>query len=412
MRVIIEADGGSRGNPGIAGSGSVIYNAEHTNELKAISYVVGEATNNVAEYHGLLNGLRAAAALGATDVAVRMDSKLVIEQMSGRWKIKHPDMKELALECKKVAEGFSEVTFDWIPRKENARADELANIAMDAAAEGAASGTIIGGESSDTASVASGDDTTFSEAVTGDLSGEQTAGTTETTDRSTRTTDRSIGGAKIVSPSSWNGATTKPTRFLLLRHGQTEMSVNKLYSGRSNPPLTEQGLWQAQQAAQRIAARGGLAAIVASPLTRCQQTAQAVADKLGMTVTTCDDLIEVDFGDWEGLSFAQANQADPQLHTQWLADSSIKPPGGESLDEAAARVAQARLQLQKAYPEQTVLVVSHVTPIKAIMGQALGASSEVFNRLHLDLASFSIAEFYADGPTCVRLVNDCSHLKT
>ncbi len=409
MRVIIEADGGSRGNPGIAGSGSVIYNAEHTTELKAISYVVGEATNNVAEYHGLLNGLRAAAALGATDVAVRMDSKLVIEQMSGRWKIKHPDMKELALECKKVADGFDEVTFTWIPRKENARADELANMAMDAAAEGAASGKIIGGERSDATSAA---DTTSSGATAGALSGKQAAGTTETTDRATGTADRSMGGAKVVSPSSWNGATTKPTRFLLLRHGQTEMSVNKLYSGRSNPPLTKQGLWQAQQAAQRIAERGGLAAIVASPLTRCQQTAQAVADKLGMTVTTCDDLIEVDFGDWEGLSFAQAHQADPQLHTQWLADSSVKPPGGESLDEAGARVAQARLRLQRDYPEQTVLVVSHVTPIKAVMGQALGASSDVFNRLHLDLASFSIAEFYADGPTCVRLVNDCSHLKT
>lgn len=319
MRVIIEADGGSRGNPGIAGSGSVIYNAEHTTELKAISYVVGEATNNVAEYHGLLNGLRAAAALGATEVAVRMDSKLVIEQMSGRWKIKHPDMKELALECKKVADSFNEVTFDWIPRSENDRADELANIAMDAAAEGAASGAIIGSESSDAYSASN---TTSSGATTGALSGKQAAGIPETTDRST-------GGAKVVSPSSWNGATTKPTRFLLLRHGQTEMSVNKLYSGRSNPPLTKQGMWQAQRAAQRIAERGGLAAIVASPLTRCQQTAQAVADKLGMTVTTCDDLIEVDFGDWEGLSFAQAHQAAPQLHTQWLADSSIKPPGGE-----------------------------------------------------------------------------------
>lgn len=110
MRVIIEADGGSRGNPGVAGSGSVIYDAEHTRELKAISYAVGQATNNVAEYHGLLNGVRAAVALGATEVDIRMDSKLVVEQMSGRWKIKHPDMKQLAVQCQEILRGFTEVT--------------------------------------------------------------------------------------------------------------------------------------------------------------------------------------------------------------------------------------------------------------------------------------------------------------
>lgn len=387
MRVIIEADGGSRGNPGIAGSGSVIYDSTRKTELKALSYVVGEATNNVAEYHGLLNGLRVAAELGATKVDVRMDSKLVIEQMSGRWKIKHPDMQQLALKCKEVAEGFSEVTYTWIPRKENARADELANIAMDAAADGAAGGTFAG----------SGTDGEIAEGIA---------------ENNQATDIHSVDGAKVVSPSSWNGATTRPTRFLLLRHGQTEMSVNKLYSGRSNPPLTKQGLYQADRAAERIAARGGLAAIVASPLLRCQQTAQAVADKLGMVVTTCDDLVEVDFGQWEGLSFSQAHEADPKLHAQWLTDSSVKPPSGESLDQADARVAQALQKLCQDYPEQTVLIVSHVTPIKSIIGQALGVHSEVFNRLHLDLASFSIAEFYADGPTCVRLVNDCSHLKT
>ena len=429
MRVIIEADGGSRGNPGVAGSGSVIYDAEHTRELKAISYAVGQATNNVAEYHGLLNGVRAAVALGATEVDIRMDSKLVVEQMSGRWKIKHPDMKQLAVQCQEILRGFTEVTFTWIPRKNNARADELANIAMDALA----AGKVKAGEFVLLTQDTGGTDTNDEVASTpkGAMEAQQvepavkpqadtanaTATVTVTEPRqhdinNNGATTGSVAGAKVVSPSSWNGAVTKPTRLLLLRHGQTEMSVKKLYSGRSNPALTEQGLWQAQRAAERIAKRAGLAAIVASPLTRCQQTAQAVADQLGMSVTTYDELIEVDFGQWEGLSFAQAHEADPQLHSQWLADPSVAPPGGESLEQANARAIKAQLKIEQDYPEQTILVVSHVTPIKAIIGRALGASAEVFHRLHLDLASFSITEFYADGPTCVRLFNDCSHLKT
>ena len=96
MKITIYTDGGSRGNPGVAGSGSVLFDASGTT-LAEIAYVVGQdASNNVAEYHGLLRGLEAARDLGATEVEVFMDSKLVVEQMSGRWKIKHPDMKKLA----------------------------------------------------------------------------------------------------------------------------------------------------------------------------------------------------------------------------------------------------------------------------------------------------------------------------
>ena len=104
MKVQIKADGGSRGNPGIAGSGTVLYDASGT-VLTSIADYVGTATNNVAEYRALLNGLEAARDLGATEVEVLMDSKLVVEQMSGRWKIKHPDMKELAV----ALEGFANI---------------------------------------------------------------------------------------------------------------------------------------------------------------------------------------------------------------------------------------------------------------------------------------------------------------
>ncbi|WP_415528562.1 reverse transcriptase-like protein, partial [Corynebacterium gottingense] len=133
MKVSVFTDGGSRGNPGVAGSGAVVY-GEGGETLAEIVYVVGsKSSNNVAEYHGLLRGLEAAAELGATEVAVSMDSKLVVEQMNGRWKIKHPDMQKLAVKARKLAGGFDRVTYTWVPRAKNKKADELSNKAMDAA---------------------------------------------------------------------------------------------------------------------------------------------------------------------------------------------------------------------------------------------------------------------------------------
>mgnify|MGYP000843701196 FL=1 len=371
MKVQIKADGGSRGNPGIAGSGTVLYDASGT-VLTSIADYVGTATNNVAEYRALLNGLEAARDLGATEVEVLMDSKLVVEQMSGRWKIKHPDMKELALKAQAIARDFDAISYTWIPRAENSEADALANQAMDAGAAGAPIGIVAGGE---------------------DEAEEGTSGKTHTT-----------------CPTSWNGATTEPTRLILLRHGQTEMSAARQYSGRSNPPLTQLGTQQAAGAARRLAVRGGIDAIVASPLTRTMETARACGDALGLPVASVDGLIELDFGEWDGLTFAQAHEANPEAHSAWLSDTSIVPPGGESLDAAYQRISAVKDELCKDYAGKTVLVVSHVTPIKALLRMALGAGPSLFHCLHLDLASISIAEFYADGPTVVRLVNDTSHL--
>lgn len=134
MRVVVEADGGSRGNPGPAGYGAVVCDAVSDEVLAERSEALGIATNNVAEYQGLIAGLRAALVLGADEVDVRMDSKLVVEQMSGRWKIKHPAMQPLAREAGEVAREIGTVRYSWIPRARNTRADRLANLAMDAQA--------------------------------------------------------------------------------------------------------------------------------------------------------------------------------------------------------------------------------------------------------------------------------------
>jgi probable phosphoglycerate mutase len=136
VKLLIEADGGSRGNPGPAGYGAVVCDAGSGEVLVECSEGIGVATNNVAEYGGLIAGLRAALELGGsgTDVDVRMDSKLVVEQMSGRWKIKHPAMQPLAREAGELVRQLGTVRFTWIPRAENKRADRLANLAMDAQA--------------------------------------------------------------------------------------------------------------------------------------------------------------------------------------------------------------------------------------------------------------------------------------
>ncbi|MBB2992482.1 putative phosphoglycerate mutase [Mycolicibacterium iranicum] len=352
MKVLVEADGGSRGNPGPAGYGAVVWSADRGSVLAEAKSAIGTATNNVAEYRGLIAGLEAAARLGATDVEVLMDSKLVVEQMSGRWRVKHPDLTPLNQTARDLARRFERISYAWIPRAQNGVADRLANEAMDGAS------------------------------------------TTEV----------------VTNPAGWTGAQGAPTKLLLLRHGQTALSVERRYSGRGNPPLTELGTQQAGAAARYLGDRGGVDAVLASPLQRARDTASAAAAALGLDVVVDDDLIETDFGAWEGLTFREASEKDPELHRRWLRDTSVPPPGGESFDAVATRVRGALQRILAEHAGQTVLVVSHVTPIKTLLRMALDAGPAILYRLHLDLASLSIAEFYPDGAASVRLVNQTAYL--
>jgi probable phosphoglycerate mutase len=365
VKVEIEADGGSRGNPGPAGYGAVVRDARTGEVLAERGEGIGVATNNVAEYSGLLAGLRAAAEVGATEVHVRMDSKLVVEQMAGRWKVKHPVLQPLALEAQRLARGFGRIGYEWIPRERNKYADRLANEAMDAQAG-------------------------FPKA----------------------------GGRGKAEPApapapAWSATRGTPTRLVLLRHGQTELSVERRYSGRGDVPLTALGVEQAAAAAKRIAAVVGVdttTPIVSSPLGRATATAAAVADATGGRVEVLDGLVEADFGAWEGLTFAEAAERDPALHRHWCADPAVAPPGGESFDMAHRRVRRARDELIATHGAATVVVVSHVTPIKTLLRMGLDAGPSLMFRLHLDLASLSVVDFHADGAAAVRLVNDTAHL--
>lgn len=211
-------------------------------------------------------------------------------------------------------------------------------------------------------------------------------------------------GADERGPN-WTGQLDAPTRLLLLRHGETELSAARRYSGRSDPQLTTTGRAQADDAATHLTRYGEVAAVVTSPLRRARQTAEPLATALGAPLTVHDGLIETDFGTWDGLTFAEAAARDPELHARWLSDPAVTPPGGESFGAVAGRVAAAADELVARHPAATIVLVSHVTPIKILLRDALDGGPAMLHRLHLDLASLSIVDRYPDGGVSVRLVN-------
>ncbi|KAB1902083.1 bifunctional RNase H/acid phosphatase [Micromonospora tulbaghiae] len=375
--VVIEADGGSRGNPGPAGYGAVVRDPETGEVLAERSESIGTATNNVAEYRGLIAGLEAAAELGAAEVEARMDSKLVVEQMCGRWQIKHPGLRPLAAQAAGLVSRFATVRFTWVPRERNRHADALANAAMDAAASGVAP------------------------------SGAGKAAAREAT------VVRATGTDPATTPASWEPRPTEEaTRLILVRHGETERTVQKRYSGRGDVPLTERGRAQARATAARVAALApSVAAVVSSPLSRCTATAEAVAAQVGdPPVRTDDDLIECDFGVWEGHTFAEVREGWAAELDAWLASTRVAPPKGESFVTVAERTGRAVDRLRSAYPGETVVVVSHVSPIKLVLRDALAAGDAFLHRLYLDTAGISVLDLYPDGGVAARSVNDTSHL--
>ncbi|MFD9074561.1 bifunctional RNase H/acid phosphatase [Streptomyces lasiicapitis] len=447
---IVEADGGSRGNPGPAGYGAVVIDAESGETLAEAAEYIGVATNNVAEYKGLVAGLKAAHALDpAAQVHVRMDSKLVVEQMSGRWKIKHPDMKPLAAEAARVLPA-AQVTYEWIPREKNKHADRLANEAMDAGKRGeqwspsastaeldrparagrsAAGVGAPAGPPGDAAAGAAkaraamagagaGSAGTPASGVSGVSAVSGTAAGAEADVRAARSVAAGAGASEAVTaapPVGWGASADlgAPATFVLLRHGETPLTPQKRFSGSggSNPSLSDIGREQAVRVAAALAARGTVQAVVSSPLLRCQETARTVAARLGLDVHLEEGLREADFGDWEGLTFAEVRERQPDELNAWLASADVAPPGGESFAEVTTRVEAAREKLLAAYAGRTVLLVTHVTPIKTLVRLALGAPPESLFRMELSAASLSAVAYYGDGNASVRLLNDTAHLR-
>ncbi|MFF3497787.1 bifunctional RNase H/acid phosphatase [Streptomyces sp. NPDC003247] len=459
---IVEADGGSRGNPGPAGYGSVVIDAATGETLAERAEYIGVATNNVAEYRGLLAGLRAARELDpSAHVRVRMDSKLVVEQMSGRWKIKHPDMKPLAVEASRVLPP-GQVTYEWIPRERNKHADRLANEAMDAgkrgeqwdpgasraaldaparpaataaapepsgppgdAAAGAARARAALAEARPTTAATPGptpgakaDDRRAARTVATPAPNLPAAAATQAASASVSASSSAPAPASASAQPSvgWGSAPDlgAPATFVLLRHGETPLTPEKRFSGSggTDPSLSGIGREQAERVATALARRGTVQHIVASPLARTRETAAAVAARLGLEVTVDDGLRETDFGAWEGLTFGEVRERHPDDLNAWLADPEAEPTGGgESFAATATRIAATRDKLVAAYAGRTVLLVTHVTPIKTLVRLALGAPPESLFRMELSAASLSVVAYYADGNASVRLLNDTSHLR-
>ncbi|MET8678180.1 bifunctional RNase H/acid phosphatase [Streptomyces sp. NPDC004647] len=402
-RFIVEADGGSRGNPGPAGYGAVVLDATTGEPLAEVAEHIGTATNNVAEYRGLIAGLRAAHALDPeATVRVRMDSKLVVEQMSGRWKIKHPDMRPLAAEAKTILPP-DQVTYEWIPREKNKHADRLANEAMDAGKRGEKWQASRSTAALDSPASAALDSSVSAAPDSPSLAPDSPAFAPEPL-------------AEEKAAPGWGASADlgAPTTFVLLRHGETALTPQKRFSGSggSDPELSPAGRRQAEQIAAALAARGTIQAIVSSPLRRCRETADAVAARLGLEVRIDEGLREADFGAWEGLTFAEVRDRYPADLDAWLASTKAVPTGGgESFTQVARRVALSRDKLLARYAGRTVLLVTHVTPIKTLVRLALGAPPESLFRMELSAASISAVAYYADGNASLRLLNDTSHLR-
>ncbi|MEU4640316.1 bifunctional RNase H/acid phosphatase [Micromonospora sp. NPDC023814] len=398
--VVVEADGGSRGNPGPAGYGAVVRDPGTGEVLAERSESIDVATNNVAEYRGLIAGLEAAAELGASEVEARLDSKLVVEQMCGRWQIKHPGLRPLAAQAAGLVDRFAAVRFSWIPRERNRHADGLANAAMDAAAAGRAAPAEV--------------EPPRVVEPPREVAGPDSAARARAREVAARAASAAtVGTDPATSPASWEPRPSfTATRLILVRHGETPYTEQRRYSGRGDVPLSERGRAQARATAARVAALApSVAAVVSSPLSRCTQTAEAIAGALGgVPVRREDDLVECDFGAWEGRTFAEVREEWPGEMDAWLASTRVAPPDGESFTDVAERCRRAVDGLCRAYPGETVVVVSHVSPIKLVLRDALAAGDGFLHRLFLDAAGISVLDMWPDGGVAVRTVNDTAHL--
>ena len=391
--LIVEADGGSRGNPGPAAYGTVVRDATTRSVLAEVAEYLGETTNNVAEYRGAIAGLERARDIDPTaTVEVRLDSKLVVEQMSGRWKIKNEGMRVLALRLRAVLPP-GQVSYTWVPREQNKAADRLVNEILDGVrADG---GQRIDRPGPGASTSPSSDD------VVGGIDVE--LGLVEVELAEAEPPRVMIGWADIGAP----------TVTVLARHGATALSVEKRFSGRGgfDAPLSDLGERQADALAAEIAAHGDVQRIVSSPLLRTRQTAQRVADLVGLPVDLDDGLAECDFGEWDGCTFAEVRDQWPTELGAWLESTDVAPPGGESFAACRERVLRARSRLVERHAGERILVVAHVTPIKVLVADAVGAPLGSLYRMELKPCSISTLAWFPDGNTSMFSFAESAHLR-
>jgi len=394
-RVIIEADGGSRGNPGPAGSGAVLIDQDTGSILAEVALFIGIATNNVAEYRAVLAAVELANEIVPdAELLVRMDSKLVVEQMSGRWKIKNEGMQDLSTQMASAI-GSRKITFEWIPREQNTKADALANEAMDAEAS-----------------------------VTRKYIGEPGTATINIITQATKPTaaDLEYNPELPSSVRAPREVSKKLTTVILVRHGRTLLTETHKISGRGgeDPQLSSLGREDATSVAGELVkvSQTGIfskilkpTAIVSSPLARTRETAQIIGDRLGLRVSTNDDIAEIAFGDWDGHTNQEVAANWPELYNQWRGDVKIAPPGGgESLEQFDQRVQQGRRAILDQFEGQTVVVVAHVMSIRGFIRAAIDANWASYWRISVAPCSITVLRFWGDEAAEVSVINHTTHL--
>jgi probable phosphoglycerate mutase len=454
LKLIIEADGGSRGNPGPAGYGVVVRDGRTGQVLAERGQFLGEVTNNVAEYSGLVAGIETALEINPVALLdIRLDSRLVVQQMLGHWKIKHEDMRRLATHARSLLMGAS-ATFTWVPRAANSGADRLVNEAIDArsairrdfepeappAAEapvappqaeppaaqasspetGADAGphpgeAVLGGQGSGGAdSAAAAGDTRPNLTPVPERedqpAGQESAPATRAEDRWRR-----AGAQSHRTPSGRYRAYTRsrPTTVLLARHGSTDVteSESQTFSGAvvPGPGLSARGREEAQALGALIkrVALGGLwpdvgqpIALLTSPTARTRETAAAVGDAIGLEAVADYSFIEASFGDWDGLTAAQVEERWPRAVRRWFTDADFQAEGGgESQNEVYTRLKRGLTRVVESYPVSTIVVISHAIAIRAALGVALGAPAQAWMRFRIAPGSLTALHFWPTGET-------------
>jgi len=379
-RLTVEADGGSRGNPGVAGYGALVRDADSGALLAERAEPLGIASNNVAEYRGLIAGLEAARAIDpGAEVLVRMDSKLVVEQMSGNWKVKHEDMRRLALQARDVARDITDaggsVRYEWVPRAQNGAADALSNEAMD----GRCLLYTFGGPSS------------IDEAPGGPTGGDDE--------------EEPVRPGDPASPRTFRRGT--PTRVVLVRHGVTDFTSEGRLDGRGgpDPALNATGRQQAVAAGRAVASlvQGHPARVVTSSLARAVETGAAVASALGVVAEPDEDWDEQCFGEWDGRSVHDLLEAERDAFRALRDDPAFRPPGGETHEELVARVVPAWERAVAA--GGTTVVVCHRKPILVVLAHLLSLPHDRAWRLAAAPGSLTAVEVWDDGEVSVAFTN-------
>ncbi|MCA0178622.1 MAG: bifunctional RNase H/acid phosphatase [Actinobacteria bacterium] len=402
----IEADGGSRGNPGVAGYGAVVLD-ESGAVLAERAAPLGQASNNVAEYSGLIAGLEAARAIDpGARISVAMDSKLVVEQMAGRWKIKHEDMRRLALQAKDlvkaiVAQGGS-VAFEWIPRERNKKADKLSNDGMDGLTierdpwRGAETGSEPAPPEAPEPALAE-----VSEPGAEAEAGGPAAGDPALEDRAP------ADASRRASSSTASRGRGEPTRIVLVRHGATEFTEQFRLDGRggADPSLSALGRGQAERAAELVGAllAGAPANLTTSTLARAVETGAVIAARLGLTPATDPAWDEQNFGDWDGVAMPELLRTDPEAVDSLRSDPAYRRPGGESHEELTQRVRSAYSRLVAG--GGTHVVVCHRKPILVVLAEVLGLDMTLVWRLAAAPGSLTGIEAWPDGAATIAFTN-------